>query len=139
MTERFICPACERKATLKHHIVHADSAQLYFQCRYEPCRNHFQVLRQRGQLDRVVAQSPRKVIAHAPKAEDHIPLASKMGCPSCAQYGKIKITNHREDGVWRRHKCLTCGPYWTCQTDDGVTVHKRPKARKAIDVFGEAA
>lgn len=132
MTERFVCPACERKATLKHHVVHADRAQLYFQCRNDVCRNHFQVLRMSGFPDHVVAQSPREVTIPTLKAEDHIPLARQMGCPSCHQYGKIKMTDHRDDGTWRRHNCLTCGPYWTCQTDDGVTVHRRRTSLKAI-------
>jgi hypothetical protein len=41
--------------------------------------------------------------------------------------------------VWRIHACPTCGNYHSCTTDDGVTVHRKMKALKAIDLFGEAA
>lgn len=139
MAERFICPACERKATLKHHVVFSNHARLYFQCRHEPCRNHFQVLRWSGQPDRIVAQSPRQVTGPKIRPEDHIPSATQMGCPECAQYGKVMLTDRRDDGIWRRHKCLTCGPYWTCETDEGIAVHKRRRAKKAINLVGEAA
>lgn len=139
MTERFICPACERKARLKHHVVHADRAQLYFQCTHEACRNHFQVLRIHGQLDQVVAQSPHKVI-DGPKATDFTPSVGRMGCPECGQYGKIKMTERRDDGYWRRHKCLVHGYYYTVENPDGgISVHKKQRSKLAIDLTGEAA
>lgn len=134
MTERYICPACGSKATLKHHIVHADKAQLYFQCRQENCRNHFQVLRIRGCGDQIVAQSPHKVTTPALRATDFIPTIADMGCPTCGSYGKIKMTERRDDGYWRRHVCVTCGPYYTCETDDGVSVHRKKRSKLALEV-----
>lgn len=134
MTEYFSCPACKTKSTLKHHVVHADKEQLYFQCRNNDCRNHFQVLRMSGQVDRIVAQSPHKVTQPVLKAENFHNKVAAMGCPKCGNYGKVKMTDRREDGYWRRHMCLTCGPYFTCETNEGVTVHRKKRSRLAREV-----
>ena len=128
MTEYFPCPSCNTKATMKHHIVGADKAQLYFQCRNNDCRNHFQILRMKGQVDRIVAQSPHKVIQPVLKAEDFHSRVADMGCPQCGNYGKVKTTDRRADGHWRRHQCVTCGPYFTCETDDSITVHQKKRS-----------
>lgn len=132
MTEYFHCPACGSKARLKHHVVYARKSQHYFVCCNVECRNHFQVLRMSGQPDQIVAQSPHKVTKPGIKAEDHMALG-QMGCPTCDRYGKVKMTYRRDDGYWRRHLCSTCGPYYTCQTDDGITVHRRKKSTQAQD------
>lgn len=142
MNEYFPCPACEHKARLKHYVAHAGHAQLYFACIVEDCRNHFQVLRMPGQLDKVVAQSPHKVTPgpNTPEAERFMPVVGRMGCPECGQYGKIKMTERRDDGYWRRHKCLVHGYYYTVENPDGgISVHKKQRSKLAIDLTGEAA
>jgi hypothetical protein len=61
----------------------------------------------------------------------------KQGCPSCGRYGRVRRTLTRTDGTWRRMECVTCGVYHTCATDEGVTVHRKMKSIKPIDLFGE--
>lgn len=129
----FICPACNRKASLKHYVNFADKQQLYFACRHEPCRNHFQVVRMSGWPDQVVAQSPQKVTPQI-GALGVTAMATQMGCPSCNRYGKIKMTIRRRDGYWRRHVCTTDGVYYTCETEEGVTVHRKMKSLLAVEV-----
>lgn len=133
MTEFFTCPVCERKSRLKHHVVHHNKAQLYFACGNNDCRHHFQVLRMSGQPDMIVAQSPHRVTLPTIKAQDHHSGVASMGCPQCSRYGKVQMTERRDDGYWRRHKCLTCGPYYTCETEDGITVHQKKRSKILVD------
>lgn len=128
----FPCPNCERKAALKHSVNYANKAQLYYGCTH--CRHHFQVLHMDGEQDKIVAESPRDVHpAQETLSPDGI---AGMGCPSCTRYGKVRATHNHEDGFWRRHQCVTCGPYFTCQTEDGVSVHRQMKSVLAVDLEG---
>jgi hypothetical protein len=138
--EYFHCPSCNRKASLLHRVPFAAKEQLYFGCRNDACRCHFQVLRCSGFPDQIVAQSPREVTEQQTRPYI-LSLAAVMGCPGCGKYGSVKVTYpQRADGKWRRHKCRgKCGYYFTCEDVDGATVHRRMKSKKAIDLFGEAA
>jgi len=102
---------------------------MFFRCDVPTCRNHFQVFSTEGQKPRIVAESPHKV----PKPVLPAKLGN-MGCPQCGRYGPIKTTIDRRDGYWRRHQCVTCGPYYTCEKEDGVSVHQRLKNIKARDI-----
>jgi hypothetical protein len=103
---------------------------MFFSCAVENCRNHFQVLRTEGQKPKIVAESPHKV----PKPVLADAKMGNMGCPQCTRYGKVTTTVNRRDGYWRRHQCVTCGPYYTCEKEDGVSVHQRLKSIKARDI-----
>jgi hypothetical protein len=132
----FTCPACNRKATLKAHVPFAGKIKLYYGCKHDSCRHHFQVLRMDGWADQIVAESPREGDGprNVGRAGKHAAaLMLRMVCPSCARYGKVKTTTNRRDGYWRRHECPTDGPYYSCTTVDGVSVHRKLTSLKVAE------
>jgi transcription elongation factor Elf1 len=136
LTDYFPCPACGAKSAPKHEVNFAHKVQRFYGC--TACRHHFQVLFLEGQLPVIVAESPREV--SGPKASPLVEAAKRgeiynMGCPSCNRYGPIKMTYPLRDGEkWRRHKCVTCGPYFSCEEADGVSVHRRMKSKLALEI-----
>ena len=120
------CPQCQKSARLKHYVSKPDHVRMWFAC--PACRNHFMVMRYEGQTDKILAESPRNV--PAPTVIRESGTAINMSCPGCGRYGNVKMTTKRHDGYWRRHQCPTCGPYYTCETRDGVSVHQKLKSLK---------
>jgi predicted RNA-binding Zn-ribbon protein involved in translation (DUF1610 family) len=120
--------------------------QLWYGCKYDTCRNHFQVLKLARWPNQPTSEWTTSIVAESPRVVNMDTRINKsdgamvhMGCPSCGRYGTVKRTLTRTDGVWRIHACPTCGNYHSCTTDEGVTVHRKMKSLKAIDLFGEAA
>lgn len=141
----FNCPHCGQKAAPKYYVPRAAATRVWYKCRNDHCRCHWQMLYQEGQLPLIVAESPREMPGRKPLGGDQRQepkpglLAdgtfAKMGCPDCGRYGPIRATFPlRSDGRWRKHKCATHGHYFTCQTDDGVVVTRKVTSLKAIEV-----
>jgi hypothetical protein len=140
----FNCPHCGRKAAPKHYVPRGDSVSVWYGCRNDNCRCHWQMLYQEGQEPVIVAESARE--KPGPKLEPRHKATgnpglladgsfAKMGCPDCGRYGPIKMTfPERRDGRWRRHRCATHGNYFTCQTDDAVIVRRKVTSLKAVEL-----
>lgn len=113
----FPCPVCQTKTRLKHHVLFAAKAKLFYGC--NGCRHHWQVLTMEGQAPKIVAESPRegdgfRILALEPDGPQ------QMGCPRCGRYGPVKATERRTDNATvRRHKCPTDGWYFSCTDADG--------------------
>ena len=121
------CPRCGRETDYRYTDTN-QSARLYFyKCRYDACRNHWRAV--------VVPGLPPQVTSISPLERKKPPTSNVnlMGCPGCGAYGKVKTSYKRDDGYWRRHQCSTCGPYYTCEYEDGVTIHKKLKSLIPID------
>lgn len=125
------CPTCTRQARMKYYVAKDNHIKMWFAC--PNCRNHFMAVREDGQPDRILAESPDKEITPVIAPIGDNGLIANMGCPQCGRYGRVKMTTKRHDGYWRRHQCPTCGPYYTCETRDGVSVHQKLKSLKASE------
>jgi len=126
MSRPLPCPRCGHEVDYRYTDTDQQVRRYYYKCGNNGCRNHFKAVDMPGLPLQVTSQSPpdRKI----PKAVGH------MGCPSCGVYGKVKTSYRRPGEYWRRHQCLTCGPYHTCETEDGsIAVHKLLKALHPID------
>lgn len=126
----FNCPKCQR-ATAPRWSEHRNTHGFdWYVCR--SCRHAWRTLCDAtGSNRKVIAESPRvDTLLDVNKSEG---VMVKTACPACGRHAPVKKTMHREDGTWRRHVC-TCGPYFSCQTAEGTTVHRRMKSTKAIDL-----
>ena len=128
MSHPLPCPRCGRETDYRYTDTDQQARLYFYKCEYDACRNHFKAVQIEGLPLQVTSQSP-------PDARKPAPMVGMMGCPSCGAYGKIKTSYPRSDGYWRRHQCLACGPYYTCEPTDeeGISVHKKLKALNPID------
>lgn len=120
------CPRCGRETDYSYTDTDQYARRYFYKCRYDTCRNHWRVISAPGFTPQVTSMSP-------PERRKPPPVIGNMGCPTCGAYGSIKTSYRRDDGYWRRHQCKACGPYYTCEHEDGVTVHKKLKSLLAID------
>jgi transcription elongation factor Elf1 len=121
------CPRCGREVDYRYTDTDQRARRFFYKCKSDDCRNHFRAVEVPG--------LPMQVTSQSPPDRRTIPTVGHMGCPSCNVYGKVKTSFRREDGYWRRHQCLTCGPYFTCEpiaNEMGISVHKKMKALHPI-------
>ena len=130
MSEELPCPRCGRNTPPRWTSTDQGARTYYYKCSNDGCRNHFRAVELEGLPLQVTSQSPLE--GEGRKAEPN-GAVGLMGCPACGAYGKIKTSVRRADGYWRRHQCLTCGPYFTCEHEGAITIHKKMKALNPID------
>jgi len=123
MSDSLPCPRCGRDTSPRWTDTDQRARTYFYKC--TGCRNHFRAVRLPGLPLQVTNQS-------APESRT-LPTIGMMGCPECGAYGKIRVSQRREDGYWRRHQCMSHGPYHTCETEDGISIHKKMKALHPID------
>ena len=140
MAKYFPCPSCGRPTEHRHQEAFAHHRHRWYVC---ACRYSFRTLTDGyGENEEIVARTPyvdaqpgRPALAAETDQEER--KVFFMGCPTCGKYGKIKTGERRRDvgEHWRRHQCETCGPYYTCEYEDGSgTVHRKLKSRKPVEV-----
>jgi transcription elongation factor Elf1 len=127
MSDPLPCPRCGRETHRQYTATNQGMRTYFYKCKSDACRNHFRVVKIEGLPLQVINQSPleRKGVNN--------PVIGLMGCPGCGAHGKVKTSYKRDDGYWRRHQCLTCGPYFTCEHEGRITIHKKLKSLLAID------
>lgn len=123
------CPQCGQETDYRWTSTDQNARQYYYKC--GRCRNHFKAV--------AIPGLPLQVTNHSPLERragvgGDVTTVGHMGCPTCNTYGKVKTSYRRPDGYWRRHECLKCGPYHTCEKDGVITVYKRLKALHPIEI-----
>ena len=126
------CPRCSRETDYRFTDTDQNARRYFYKCKNDICRNHWRVVALPGFTPQVTSQSPLERRG-PPHSAGGTVSANLMGCPGCGAYGKVKTSYKRDDGYWRRHQCGTCGPYYTCEYEGGVTVHKKLKSLIPID------
>jgi len=122
------CPQCSRPTNYTWTDTDQNKRQYYYKCRR--CRNHFKAVKMPDLPLQVTNFSP---LERRAGVGGNPATVGRMGCPTCNLYGKVRTSYRRPDGYWRRHECVSCGPYHTCEKDGIIAVHKRLKSLIPID------
>ena|SRR3982751_3311655 len=128
-----VCPRCgSSNLSLRGSTAIRGGKEYYYICKNDSCRNAFRVMQLLDVAELVITDMspPERRHLHGYQGQRGV----FPGCPNCGALGKVKTSwRNRPDGYWRYHKCYNCGPYYTCELNGRITVHRRLKAIDPID------
>lgn len=127
--DKFDCPACTRANTARHHEYYASHQHHWYIC--SCCHHAYRTLSNgAGENPQLTSQSPRGFSRLGQEAK--APL-QQMLCPGCGNSGRVKMTERRDDGYYRRHKCRGCAkPYFSRVNNDGLTIFQKMPSNTRI-------
>jgi hypothetical protein len=121
-----ICPKCGHPGQARHIETRTHDVARWYICK---CRHAFKTLAPIDGPEVVVAQTPADRI-HTSSVGKLVPAS--FPCPNDGGDGRIKWTSREHDGYYRRHVCRTCSlSYYSCTTEDAVTILRRMPGRRA--------